>query len=300
MSSFSDLIWIEIFLLGFGIFGWVGSFRGLRIARLIEDTPTSKIRSAPQGYIEIIGRSESRPQEDMLSAKLTGTPCVWYSFEIEKYTSNGKSSSWKTIEKGASKEALLFTDDTGHCFIHPDRADVSTHTKKIWHGSSRYPSSGKNSGLFSRRYRYTEKRIHCDQPIYALGHFETVHPPSTAAQTKAAMNTLINEWKQDYDALVAKYDRDDSGDIDLQEWEKVRADAQSEAAKQVRDDYDHTPVNIMSYSPARSQPFVISTSEPKALSTRYRWHFIGFGIVALGCTLGFFYFLPMTINAWRG
>ncbi|MFT5575574.1 MAG: hypothetical protein ACI89D_001092 [Bermanella sp.] len=111
------------------------------------------------------------------------------------------------------------------------------------------------------------------------------------------MNTLINQWKQEYDALVAKYDRDGNGAIDLQEWEKVRADALAQAAKQVRADYDHTPINIMSYSPARSQPFVISTREPKALSSRYRWQFVGFSLFALGCTLGFFYLLPATIDA---
>lgn len=300
MAGFGELVWTEIFVLGFGLFSWYASFRGLKIARLIEDTPTSKIRSAPQGYIEMIGRSEPRPQDELLSSKLTGTPCVWYSFEIEKYTSNGKSSSWKTIEKGASKEPILFSDDTGHCFIHPDRAEVSTSIKKVWHGSSRYPSSDKNSGLFSRHYRYTEKRIHGGLPLYALGHFETLHPPSTTEQTKAAMNALINEWKQNYDALVGKYDRDGSGDIDLQEWEQVRADAQTEAAQKVNENYDHTPIHVMSYSPARSQPFVISTSEPKALSKRYRWQFIGFGILALTCTLGFFYLLPTMIGSWRG
>lgn len=300
MDSLGDLIWTELFALGFGIFSWFASFRGLKIARLIEDTPTSKIRSAPQGYIEIIGRSESRPHDDLVRAKLTGTPCVWYSFEIEKYTSNGKNSSWKTVEKGNSKEPILFSDDTGLCFIHPDRADVSTEIKKVWHGNSRYPTSSKNAGLFSRRYRYTEKRIHCGQPIYALGRFETLHPPSTTEQTRAAMNTLINEWKRDYDKLIAKYDRDGSGDIDLQEWEQVRADAQTEAAQKVNENYDHTPINVMSYSPARSQPFVISTSEPKALSQRYRWQFIGFGILALACTLGFLYLLPTTIDTWRG
>ncbi len=299
MESFSDLIWTEIFALGFGVFSWFACFKSLKVARLIEDTPTSKIRSAHQGYIEIVGRSESNQDNEVLHAKLTGSRCVWFSFEIEKYTSNGKNSSWKTIEKGTSKAPILFNDDTGYCFIHPDRADVSTHTKKVWYGSSRHPTSTTSSGIFNRRYRYTETRIHAGDPIYALGHFETVHPPSAADQTKTSMNTLINQWKQDYDALVAKYDRDGNGEIDMQEWEKVRTDAQAEAAKKVCDNYDHTPVNVMSYSPARGQPFVISTSEPKDLSRRYRWQFIGFGLLAVACTLGFFYLLPVTIDAWN-
>ncbi len=298
MESFGDLLWAELFALGFGLFSWYASFRGLKTARLIEDTPTSRIRSAPQGYIEIIGEAEDTPDAEGIRAKLTGTPCVWYSYEIEKYQSSGKNSSWRTVEKGASKAPIILNDSTGRCFVHPDRADVTTHIKQVWHGSSRHPTSTRNQGLFSRRYRYTEKRILAGQQIYALGQFETMHPPSAVDQSKAAMNALINQWKQDYDSLVAKYDRDGSGDIDLQEWEQVRADAQAEAEQQVLDNYDHTPVNVMTYSPSRSQPFVISTSEPKALSKRYRWQFIGFGMLAGACTLGFVYLLPMTLAAW--
>jgi hypothetical protein len=77
VDRFSDLIWVEIFALGFGLFSWFASFSGLKVARLIEDTRTSKIRSAPQGYIEIIDRSEGNAEEYPLKAKLTGTNCVW-------------------------------------------------------------------------------------------------------------------------------------------------------------------------------------------------------------------------------
>lgn len=299
MTNFSELFWTELFALGFALFGWYACFRSLKVARLIEDTPTSKIRSAPQGYIEIIGQSENGSDGEPLQAKLTGTRCVWYSFEIEKYQSSGKHSSWRTIEKGASKNPIVINDGSGRCFVHPDRADVTTNLKQVWYGNSRYPTSQTSSRLFSRRYRYTEKRIHAGQRLYALGHFETLHPPSTAEQSKAAMNALINQWKQDYDTLVEKYDRDGSGDIDLREWEQVRADAQAEARQQVRDNYDHTLLNVMSYSPVRRQPFVIATSEPAALSKRYRWQFIGFGILAVTCTLGFFYLLPITLSAWQ-
>lgn len=300
MDSFSDYLWAELFALGFAAFGWFASFSGLKKARLIEDTPTSRIRSAPQGYVEIIGLTENNPEEGPVLAKLTGTPCVWYSYEIEKYQSNGKSSSWRTIEKRSSKAPIVLNDGTGICFVHPDRADVTANLKKVWYGSSRYPTSSSSSGLFNRRYRYTEQRIHAGERLYALGHYETLHPPSVNDQARAAMNSIINQWKRDYDALIEQFDRDGSGDIDLQEWEAVRSAARQQAERQARENHDHTPVNVMSYSPVRRQPYLISTQEPKALSKRYRWQFIGFGLLAIACTLGFFYLLPGAVQMWTG
>ena len=55
----------------------------------------------------------------------------------------------------------------------------------------------------------------------------------------------------------------------------------------------------MSYSPVRRQPYLISTREPKALSRRYRWQFIGLGLLAVACTLAFFDFLPGAWQAWQ-
>jgi len=40
------------------VVGFVFAFIFFRRARIIEDTPTSKIRSAAQGYVELAGRGE--------------------------------------------------------------------------------------------------------------------------------------------------------------------------------------------------------------------------------------------------
>jgi hypothetical protein len=50
------------------------SWMALRKARSIEDTPTSKISSAAQGYVELIGSAKA--DQALLSAPLTNTPCL--------------------------------------------------------------------------------------------------------------------------------------------------------------------------------------------------------------------------------
>ena len=71
-------------------------------ARHLLDTPTSKIRSAAQGYVEScrVLRDSADPQ---LPGPLTHTPCLWWRYKIEEYTSNGKKRSWRTLENASSE-----------------------------------------------------------------------------------------------------------------------------------------------------------------------------------------------------
>src|SRR5690606_9806630 len=64
--------------------------RNLRTARTIEDTPTSKIRSAAQGYVELSGTASSTGET--IAAPLSGTPCLWYRYTIERYERSGKQT----------------------------------------------------------------------------------------------------------------------------------------------------------------------------------------------------------------
>ena len=68
------------------------AFDNLKKARIIEDVPTSKIRSAHQGYVELTGVSRSQ-DHNLLSAPLTGTRCLWFDYRIERYK-GGKNSRW--------------------------------------------------------------------------------------------------------------------------------------------------------------------------------------------------------------
>ena len=54
---------------------WIAAFRAIRRARLIEDVPTSKIRSAVQGYVELIGHAEAM-EGPAIVAPLSQLPCV--------------------------------------------------------------------------------------------------------------------------------------------------------------------------------------------------------------------------------
>ena len=142
-----------------GFFLWKRSFQH---ARVMEDMPTSKVRSAAQGFVELSG-IQNALEGTPLSAPLTGSACTWWYYKIEKRkrrrSSSGQNSDrWVTVERETSVGFFSLKDDTGEILVNPMGADVTPSAKKVWHGNARRPNSGGGSGGFmGRRYRYTER-----------------------------------------------------------------------------------------------------------------------------------------------
>jgi E3 Ubiquitin ligase len=115
---------------------WLDSFRKLLA---IQNTPTSKIASAAQGYVELagIGKAISQP----LLSKLRQAPCIWYRYEIEKernrYVKDEKGNitiekDWETVDRGESKECFFLDDGSGVCTIDPSGADIDSTDSTQW------------------------------------------------------------------------------------------------------------------------------------------------------------------------
>lgn len=249
----------------------------LRKARTIEDTPTAKIRSAAQGYVSISGIAREI-DEGCVIAPLTGRPCLWYHYTIERCDRDKRGSRWNTIESGSSEKMFVLDDSTGHCHIDPRRAEVTTAITQRWQGDERRPlgsphiasSTSFSNYFFSNDYRYTEQRIHAQEWVYVLGWFETLHAPSLAERTDAHTKSLLNAWKQDRDTLLARFDRNRDGDIDLVEWERARRAARQEAEQAVRNEPTAPAVNTLGRSPLREHPYLIATKDPRDMASKYR------------------------------
>tara|TARA_R110002073_G_scaffold273602_1_gene437054 strand:+ start:874 stop:1797 length:924 start_codon:yes stop_codon:yes gene_type:complete len=255
-------------------------FYYLKRARLIEDAPTSRIRSAAQGYVELVG-AVSTGEAGELMAPLSGTPCVWFDYKVQRYSSSGKRGHWHTINRGTSDQWFQIDDRTGVCIIDPQGAEVMTEHSRTWYGDSENPMQPKDEGhglfrvLAKRRYRYIEKFIYIHDVIYALGYFHSLGGGRHIPNTQKMIGAVIREWKQNYDQVLHRFDQDGNGEIDMQEWENVRDAASQEADKRRSNLAKALTKHMLSQMPNKQFPFIISTHSQKKLAKQFRYYAVG-------------------------
>ena len=240
-------------------------FYFIRHGRIMQDTPTSKIRSASQGFAELKGHARSIDDKP-LRAPGTGTDCVWYDFKAEEQQDTGwfntrnRNDKWITISQDRSPFSFYIDDGTGVCAIDPDAATVKAKSTKVW-------TQGN--------YRYTESRIDEREKIYCLGQFETNQGPSRHRVIKESARVALNQLKKDRNELLRKFDNNGDGEIDLDEWNVARSAARAQAEKEVDDDYEPTQHHVLVKPFDRKNPFIVSCFDEDELTTRYRLYSVG-------------------------
>lgn len=258
-------------------------------ARHLLDTPTSKIRSAAQGYVELYGVLQELP-ESAVRGPLTGKPCLWWRFRIEEYRStNDKKKSWQAVESGASDALLCLSDGTGECLIDPRGAEIRPMVRESWEGNLRHPLGPPKTGLWGfltsgKRYRYTEERFHAGQPLYAIGDFRTTGGSQQGLDLNSAQGQVIREWKADYAGLLQRFDSDGNGQLDEREWSRVRLAAQLEAENRHRRS-SHEPARHKMSRPGESRPFILSNAGEDELARGFYWQAAGGAVLCLAGAL---------------
>ncbi len=229
-----------------------------RRSRAIADTPTSRIGSAHQGYVELIGKA--RPFGDTpLIAPHSRTACVWYRFRIEERHDN----KWRSRGEGRSDASFRLQDSSGTVLVDPERAEVVTDHKRRW---------------VDGNMRYTEWLLIVDARVYALGEFATVGGGNAELDHRADVGGLLEDWKRDPHTLRARFDLDGDGEIDLREWDLARRAAQREVLRR-HADIRSQPGNHVLRAPRDGRLFVLSNLDPGLLIARYRrWTAIQLGI----------------------
>ncbi|BAN34825.1 hypothetical protein SCD_n00986 [Sulfuricella denitrificans skB26] len=250
-------------------FAWIGNQRR---SRLILDTPTSRIASAAQGYIELTGRARQAHDIPLLS-KLTLLPCVWYRYIIEQERNDDKG--YEIVEQGTSDDTILIDDGSGQCFIDPDYAEIITSHKQVWKKDL---------------YRYTEYLLSPLDTLYVIGEFATLGGANSNLDVKEDLNALLTEWKRDKTRLHERFDLNGDGQIDPGEWELVLLAAKREVAKQHGEIRLRDGTHLM-HKPKDGRLFLLSNLPEENLARKYvLWG--GFHLLTLmGATGGAAYLL---------
>jgi len=251
------------------------SYQTYRRFRFIDGTATSKIRSAPQGYVELKGLGEWMPG-DQIHSPFSGKRCVWFHCIIDRRQHRGKRNSWVNISDQRSEHLFHLVDETGECVIDPDDAHVVPDIERSWVGFSlsdqTNPPASKvgflsmKSNIGFAGYRFREKLITTASQLYAIGHFQTHRSDPGDLSINSQVEDLLREWKLKPGKYLSKFDIDGNGQIQDEEWKAIYKEARrqvvSKNAKGIK------PQNLMSKPAESQQPFILSATGEEQLVSR--------------------------------
>ena len=257
-------------------------FVRLRRDRVVADTPTVRIRSAAQGYVKVTGRALPAAAAPT-TAPLSSRPCVWWDYTIEQQQTDSKGNKrWENVERATSVELFVLADEDGaRCLVGPVTAEVTPTDKDVWYGSLPRPLGPPPAGssfLYSGEWRYTERLLGVGTPLCVMGELRS---HSEVGDVNAATAQKLREWKQDQQALLARFDTNHDGSLDATEWEAARRAAASEAQAQTLG-ADIQRISVIS-EPRNGEPFLIAPMDSRQLETRERRYAALYFVVGLVC-----------------
>jgi hypothetical protein len=271
---------------------WKG-FAFLKHYQLITGTPTSKIRSAHQGYVEVVGHI-IEGEHGLLTAPLSGRECVWFSYSIARLKSGGKTKHWHVEESGESDTWFQINDGTATGLVDPTGATVRTDNYRTWYGNTPHPnlSMSQLSGfklttllmedIGESRYRYKEALLFPHEKVYTLGQFQSVGGGRHLPPLKQISGEVIREWKQSYGDLLQRFDSNDDKKLDMQEWSAVQQAANQEASQRRSKIAAAPTMHVLSCPSEKEHPYLISTLDEEKLATRYGWYSIAALLLVIG------------------
>jgi hypothetical protein len=148
--------------------------------RLIENIPTSKIRSIAMGLVEIFGKVV--PIEDnLLNSPFSETECVYYKYKIERWVKRNDKHYWQTVSSGKTSLPFKLEDNTGSVLIDTVGANIDIKSTTYTSGAGYDPSfiiqkflnsnNLKYEGFFGINYRmrFRESIIVPREYLYIIG-----------------------------------------------------------------------------------------------------------------------------------
>lgn len=190
----------SIFALVFGLVLVYGGTQRYLLIQKIKHTPTSKVRSAAAGLVELFGRALCK--DDMKSPVSLAKSAYWRLHG--EYYKSGKHGGWRTIFQRSSSTPFYLEDDTGKMLIDPKGAEIDIPQdfqctghisdkgflgiipqqqldKKVLDLIERDPEIGNSFRAHSgRQFRITEYYIAEGDPLYVFGNAVPLEGASSA------------------------------------------------------------------------------------------------------------------------
>jgi len=241
-------------------------FVGVRRDRFAADTPLARIRSAAQGYVHLEGQA-GPPPEGPIAAPLSGLPCVWWDYKVERATADERGRrQWQVIDRATSVAPFALRQGDAECMVGPVGADVTPTAHECWYGDTPRPAclpDPQARGWRSdREYRYSERIICPGAHLTVLGELRS---HSLVESIEQEVGKIVVAWKHDPTALLARFDRDHDGRLSVEEWEAARAAARAQVEASLASDVAR--VSVVGQT-THGEPFLIAPLDARHLVRR--------------------------------
>jgi len=233
-----------------GFFLW---WHGMHTRNLVLGVPTSKIASAPQGYVELAGRAASAKRYFPEAAE-------FYLWKRTQVATRPRTTAlrefpfnlfYTVTSVEVTENPFCIEDDSGTALIVPAGAEVICSRCETEYAGDR---------------KVIRESILDGDPLYVLGHFNTTRQEVDVATTA---EELVNDWKMDRDQ-VKRFDTNRDGYLSARELLDMHRIARNAAEDKATEAAEEAGMNTLSPSPD-GRKFVISTLLPEQLAGHYRW-----------------------------
>ena len=256
-----------VVLAALSIVCYVAAFTLLRLGLLVRGTPTSQLRSAAQGLVELTGKADGFDDAG-LRAPESGMPCVWYSTAVIDSASGihptdfglrAGALAWlalhlRLIPGTTSRDSLVLHSPQGDVVVDPVGAYVLPGRTRFGVG-------------------FREDMIQAGQELFVLGSLQT-RRHDLASMRQAAiqgrMGELLVAWKRDPDDLRKRFGFDGEH-LTGEQWEIVRTAAFEAAVKEAGPPPDPHAADDITHciaQPKDGQPFLIAAMDEAAVLRR--------------------------------
>lgn len=177
---------LGVILFVFGLVFFLIGFYYFRRKQLIENIPTSKIRSLAMGLVEIYG--EVVPWKETLKSPLENKDCVYFHYTVQKHERHYNSSSkrwedrWVTVQNTKQSVPFSLKDETGVVLIEPKEATIEIR---------------KDATREAGDMRYQEWIIKSKDMLYILGTAGENPDTQSTLTTQSVDHIMIQKGKRE-------------------------------------------------------------------------------------------------------
>lgn len=206
-----------------------------RRIRLIEDTATTTLNTAAQGFMALAGKASLYDGEVVRGPHPELPPMLWY----RNHNSN-LFGSWS---------GFILSDEKGRCTIDPNGAEVIT------------PNYSYNDHHY--------QAIYPGEMIYVIGQLKTLKKHRNEYETNSLVSTKLREWKSNKSNFLDYFDADKDGQINESEMRSAKHAATNFVDMALEELYQKPATHVVSKSDD-GRPFILTSIHPETLLQRYK------------------------------